>query len=447
MTSLLLAMLVTGTPAAAQAGGGGDDRSQEARALLEAYTPVTDAMLRNPPTEDWLMWRGTYGHWGYSPLDQIDASNVEGLRLAWAWTLDEGRQEATPLVHDGVMFLVEGCDIVEALDARDGTRLWEYRRQPVDHPAVHACANRNAALYGDRVYLGTHDAHLLALDARTGEVVWDREMADWTLGYHYSGGPQVIKGQVVAGMSGCYHITTGCWISAHDPETGEEIWRRYTIPRAGEAGEESWGGVPEEGRHGGSAWMSPSFDPELNLIFVGVGVPVPWGSAQRGTEGLDLLHTNSTLALDADTGEIEWYFQHLPADEWDQDHPFERLVVETEVAPDPDAVEWIAPDLTPGERRKVVTGIPGKPGIVWTLDARTGDFLWARQTNFQNVIVGIDAEEREGIRNPALVPEIGETVLACPHLGGGGKIWQSVGYSPATNVLYAPTNDTCMEYT
>ena len=182
------------------------------------------------------------------------------------------------------------------------------------------------------------------------------------------------------------------------------------------------------------------------MIYVGVAVPIPWGSVQRGTEDGDVLYTNSTLALDADTGEIEWYFQHLPNDEWDLDHPFERILVETNVSPDPDSVEWINPAITPGERRKVVTGIPGKTGIVWTLDAATGNFLWARTTSYQNVIIDVDIENRKGIADPALRPAIGREVLVCPHLAGGIN-WQAVAYSPQTNALYAPTNNTCMNYT
>ena len=404
-------------------------------------------MLLNPQDGDWLMWRRTYDHWGYSPLDQINASNIEHLRLAWAWTMEPGLQETTPLVHDGIMFLPQACDFIEAVDARNGTLIWEYQRPRVEHPARLACANRNAVLFGDRLFIATHDAYLVALDARSGEVEWEKQVGDWTVGQHYSGGPQIIRGRVVAGMSGCYHINTGCWISAHDPETGEELWRTYTLAQPGEAGYASWGGVPEEDRRGGSAWIAPSYDPELGLIYVGVAVPIPWGSLQRGSGDGDVLYTNSTLALNADTGEIEWYFQHLPGGEWDLDHPFERILVETEVSPDPDAVEWINPALRPGERRRVVTGLPGKPGIVWTLDAASGDFLWARPTNFQNVIVGVDAENRKGITNAALKPStIGEAVLVCPHLNGGIN-WQAVAYSPQTNALYAPTNNTCMNYT
>jgi alcohol dehydrogenase (cytochrome c) len=416
--------------------------------LLESYTPVTDAMLLDPPAEEWLMWRRTYGHWGFSPLDQVDTTNVGSLRLAWAWTLEGGLQETTPLVHDGVMFLPQACDFIEAVDARDGTLLWDYRRTRVEHPATLACANRNATLYEDRLYIATHDAYLVALDARTGAVVWERKVGDWEIGQHYSGGPMIIKGRVVAGMSGCYHINTRCWISAHDADTGDEIWRTYTIPGEDEPGAETWGGVPVEERLGGSAWMPPSYDPELNLIFSGVGVPIRWGAVQRGTEDGAVLYTNSTIALNADTGQLVWYFQHLPGDEWDQDHPFARLVVETAVAPAADEVEWVNPDLVPGERRKVITGLPGKPALVWTLDAATGDFLWARQTSFQNVIIGVDARNRQGIANPALRhPEIGQELLVCPTLNGGGINWQSIAYSPLTNALYAPSNNTCMRYT
>lgn len=271
-------------------------------------------------------------------------------------------------------------------------------------------------------------------------------MGDWTVGQHYSGGPQVLDGKIIAGMSGCYYINTFCWVSAHDPDTGEELWRRHTIPRVGEPGGESWGDVPDEERRGGSAWMPASYDPELDLIYVGVAVPIPWGDIQRRTGGGDVLYTNSTLALDADTGEIAWYFQHIPGGDWDQDHPFERLVVESEVRPNADAVSWINPDIASNERRKVITGVPGKPGIIWTLDAATGDFLWARETNFQNVIVGVDIEGRKGITNPELeITEIRQRKLVCPTTRGGIN-WQSVAYSPETNAVYTPTNNACMEF-
>ena len=220
---VLIGLMHTGTPAVAQS-------------VAADYNPVTQRMLVDAPPEDWLMWRRTYGHWGHSPLDQINTSNVGGLRLAWAWTMGQGRQETTPLVHDGIMFLVQACDFVEALDVRDGSRLWQYRRDQVEHPAALACANRSGALYQDKLLIATHDAHLVALNAQTGAVEWDVQVGDWSIGPHYSGGPMIIKGRVVAGMSGCYHLNTRCWVSAHDIETGSEVWRTYTIPAPGEFG-------------------------------------------------------------------------------------------------------------------------------------------------------------------------------------------------------------------
>ena len=226
---LWLRFSVTITTACIAATGG----VAAADSLTEAYTPVTEAMLLNPPDGEWLMWRRTYDHWGYSPLDQIKTSNVGNLRLAWAWTLASGLEETTPLVHDGIMFLPQACDFVEAVDARDGTPIWQYERRVVEeHPAIArlACAKRNGVLYEDKLLIATHDAFLVALDARSGAVVWEKKVGDWAFGHHYSGGPQIIRGQVVAGMSGCYYYNAGCWISAHDPATGDEIWRTQTIP-------------------------------------------------------------------------------------------------------------------------------------------------------------------------------------------------------------------------
>ena len=416
------------------------------QALLDNYTPVTLEELANPPASDWLMWRGTPNNWAHSTLDQINKDNVDSLRLAWSWTMEPGKQETTPLVHDGIMFLPQACDFIEAIDATDGTPLWEYRRATVDHVAPLSCANRNGTLYKDQLIIATRDAYIVSLNATSGEVTWEQKIGDWTVGQHYSGGPQVFNGKVITGMSGCYYINTSCWITAHDADTGEELWRTNTVPKIGEPNGESWGDVPNEQRRGGSAWMPASFDPELNLIFIGVAVPIPWGEIQRGTRGGDVLYTNSTLALDAETGEIEWYFQYIPAGNWDQDHPFERLIVETEVTPDADAVSWMNPNIASSERRKVITGIPGKPGIVWTLDAATGDFLWATETNYQNIIVGVDVEGRKGITNPEIdITEIGQQKLVCPTTQGGIN-WNSVGYSPQTNSLYTPTNNTCMNF-
>jgi alcohol dehydrogenase (cytochrome c) len=418
--------------------------SAQQSTLLDDYTPVTDEDIANPADGDWLMWRRTQSNWGYSPLTQINADNVSSLRLEWAWTLDPGRQEATPLVHDGVMFVMQACNYTQALDATTGDLLWEYRREVVEHPAALACGNRNAVLHDDKLIMGTHDAYLVALDVRTGQVAWEHQSGDWQVGHHYSGGPIIADGKIIAGMSGCYHYNSGgCWISAHDASSGEELWRTYTIPRDGEPGAETWGDVPEESRYGGSAWNAGAYDPELGLVYYGVAVPIPWGAEQRGSGDGNVLYTNSTLALDVETGEIAWYFQHMPNEEWDLDHAFERLIVEAAVTPSADEVDWIAPDLEAGETRKVITGIPGKTGIVWTLDAATGDFLWARDTVEQNVVLGVDAEARTAIINDEVRPRIGEQVQVCPYLLGG-RNWQATAYHPETNDIYASLNNTCM---
>ena len=173
------------------------------QSLLDNYSPVSLEELANPPAGDWLMWRRTANHWGYSPLDQINKGNVANLRLAWAWTMEPGKQETTPLVHDGVMFLPQACDFIEAVDATDGTPLWEYRRATVDHVAPLSCANRNATLYKDQLIIATRDAYIVSLNATSGEVTWERQLVDWTVGQHYSGGPQVFDGKIINGISGC----------------------------------------------------------------------------------------------------------------------------------------------------------------------------------------------------------------------------------------------------
>lgn len=415
-------------------------------ALLDNYTTVTEDMLANPADGDWLMWRRNFENWGYSPLDQVNTGNVGDLSLAFAVSLEPGSLEMTPLVHDGIMFLTQACDFTSAVDATTGALLWEYEREVVDHAAGLACGNRNPVLFEDMLIIATHDAFLVALDIRSGAVIWEQQVGDWTIGHHYSGGPQVFGGKIIAGMSGCYYINTRCWVSAHDPATGEQLWRTYTIPEPGEFGDETWNDVPLESRYGGSPWNAGAYDPELGLIYYGVAVPIPWGAPQRGTGDGDVLYTNSTIAMDEETGEIVWYFQYMPNEAWDLDHPFARMLVDTVVAPNPDEVEFIAEGLTMGESRRVVTGIPGKTGVVWTLDAATGEFLWATSTNYQNVLIGVDEENQKGILNDELRPDIGEEVFICPHLSGGIN-WQAPAYSPVTNAIYAPVNNTCMNYT
>ena len=279
---------------------------------------------------------------------------------------------------------------------------------------------------------------------RTGEQVWETQILDYKVNPALqSSGPIVANGKVISGRS-C--IPKGgpdaCVITAHDAETGAELWRRRTIPAPGEPGDETWGDVPFEDRKHVGAWMVPSYDPELNLIYIGTSVTSPAPKFLLGGVDNKHLYHNSTLALDADTGEIVWYYQHLN-DHWDLDHPFERLLVDTVVAPDPSAVSWINPRLQPGEMRKVITGIPGKTGVVYTLDRETGEFLWATPTITQNVISDIDGATGVVTESSELVFSAeGQEVLACPH-ASGGKDWEAGAYSPLTNTMYYPLRNVC----
>ena len=413
------------------------------------FVPVTDAMLQDPAPDDWLMWRRTLDGWGYSPLDQIDRENVGELRLVWTRGLAAGSQQGTPLAYGGVLYMPNPRDVIQAIDAVTGDLLWEYRRERPDDlddyvAAALSEAKRNIAIYGDRIISTSADDYVYALDAATGELAWETEILDYTKNpAHQSSGPIVAGGKVVSGR-GCMPEggPDACVVVAHDAETGDEVWRTRLIPAPGEPGDESWGGIPFERRTHVGAWMVPSYDPELNLVYVGTSVTSPAPKfLLGGTENQHLYH-NSTLALDGDTGEIRWYYQHLN-DHWDLDHPFERLLVDTAVAPDPSAVSWINPRIQPGEVRQVVTGIPGKTGVVYTLDRATGEFLWATPTITQNVIAGIDGATGAVTESAELVfTSRGQQVLACPTYNGG-KDWEAGAYSPLTNLMYFPLRNTC----
>ena len=413
--------------------------------------PVTDAMLQDPDPSDWLMWRRTLDSWGYSPLDQIDRRNVDDLRMVWTRALSGGCQQGTPLVYDGVLYMPNPRDVIQAIDAVTGDLLWEHRRERPDDLEefilrVLSEGNRNISIYGDLIIDTSNDDHVFALDAATGRVVWDTEILDYRKNpAHQTSGPIIANGKVVSGR-GC--IPKGgpdaCVVTAHDAMTGEELWRTRMIPAPGEPGDETWGGVPYERRRHVGAWMVPSFDPELNLIYVGTSVTSPSPKYLLGGADKQHLYHNSTLALDVDTGEIRWYYQHL-IDHWDLDHPFERLLVDTAVSPSASAVQWINPRLRPGERRKVVTGIPGKTGVVYTLDRETGEFLWATPTVGQNVISSIDGATGVVTANAEVVfSATGQSVTTCP-TWYGGKNWEAGAYSPLTNAMYFPLRNTCSQ--
>ncbi len=412
------------------------------------FVPVTDAMLQNPADGDWLMWRRTLDGWGYSPLDQIDRDNVGDLRMVWTRALAPGAQQGTPIAYGGTLYMPNPNDIIQAIDAVTGDLQWEYRRDIPDDVNDYLggliSVNRNIAIWDDMIIDTANDDYAFALHAATGELVWETQLFDYTQNpARHSAGPIVADGKVISGRS-CRprRGPEACVIMAHDAETGEELWRRRLIPAPGEPGDESWGGVPYEERAHVGSWMVPSFDPELNLVYVGTSVTSPAPKFMLGGVDNKHLYHNSTLALDADTGEIVWYYQHLN-DSWDLDHPFERLLVDTAVAPEASEVTWINPRIQPGEVRRVVTGVPGKTGVVYTLDRETGEFLWARNTVTQNVISDIDGATGAVTENAELVFSAeGQEVLACP-TWNGGKDWEAGAYSPLTNTMYMPLRNAC----
>jgi len=339
---------------------------------VENFTPVSDLELRDPPPGEWLHPRGNLGAWGYSPLSQINTENVHQLELAWVWGMEDGiRSQPAPLVRGGIMYLPNWGNTIQALDAATGDLLWEYRRTfPYGTTPAGQVRVRTLAIWDDMIYVATHDAFMTALDARTGVVLWETELADSNLNFENTSGPVIANGKVINGINGCTDlIAEKCFITAHDARTGEELWRTYTIPRPGEPGGDTWGGLPLELRGGADVWNIGSYDPELGLVYFGVSQMKPRSPASRGTVRTkkdSFLYTNSTLALDENTGEIVWYYQYVPDESLDMDEAMEQVLVD-------------------------VDGVPtlfqiGKHGILWKLDRRDGKFLDLTETVFQNIL-------------------------------------------------------------
>ena len=398
-------------------------------APLKTLTPVTDATLAKPADADWLMWRRTYNGWGYSPLDQIDRDNVKGLRMAWSWALPPGPTEVTPLVHDGVLFVQGFGDGVDALNAANGDLLWRYKR-PLSAGA-RATVKKSMAIYGDNLLLATSDRHVVALDAKTGKPAWDVEVPGRG---NFGGAMLVADGKLILSATNC--VTFGCYIVGLDARTGRQLWRFNTVAQPGEPGGDTWNGLPADERYGGSSWTGGSYDPETKLVYWGVGQPYPWNSFARGTspqkpgQSNELLYTNNTLALDPDTGKLAWHFSHLPNDNWDMDYVFEREIIPLKVD---------------GKERKVVL-TAGKIAVLEGLDAKTGEFLYAHDMGLQNIVQSIDPKTGKKTINPAVIPEIGKTVLICPH-PGGARSFNATAYNPVTRTLFMPLQEHCADLT
>ena len=396
-------------------------------AQVQNFRPVTEAALRNPAPGDWPNWRRTDNAWGFSPLEQINRQNVPQLQLAWSWAMETGAQETTPLVYDGIMYLPNPRGVIQALDAATGDLLWEYRPKATQGAADAEGANdpsrgvqRNIAIYGDKIFGTTYDAHIVALDARTGKLVWDTKVADAKLGYSYTSGPIVVRGIVMAGMAGCSRYKEDvCFIAGLDAATGRERWRTSTIARPGEPGGDTWGNLPLTLRAGGDAWIPGSYDPETNLVYWGTAQAKPWARVVRGTDGA-ALYTNCTLALDPDTGKLKWYFQHIPGETQDMDEVFENILIDV-------------------DGRKSLFKM-GKLGILWQLDRTTGAFIHSSDLGYQNIL-DVNPQGKVTYR-PGMIPEIGELIDMCPSTAGF-KDWRAMAFSPQTNAMYIPMSLNC----
>jgi len=401
-----------------------------ANALLDKLTPVTAAMLAKPAPGEWLTWRRTYDSQGFSPLNQITRDNVKNLRVAWSWSLPPGPNTAAPLVHDGVMFVQGYGDQVQALDAATGDLLWHYQRLlPEDsRPAV----KKNIAIFGNKLYAATSDTHMIALDVKTGRVIWDKAIGTRASGMQITGGPLVAKGKVMFGTGG--QQPGGNFIVALDAETGAEAWRFRTIPLPNEPGGNTWNGLATEKRTGGSVWVTGSYDPDLNLVYFGAAPTYDTGplrirSTQPGITN-DALYTDSTMAINPDTGKLVWYFQHVPNDQWDYDWIFERTLVK----------------LAVNGQMKTLSVTAGKIALYDAVEADTGKYAFSFDMGLQNIITAVDPKTGAKTINPAMVPGDGEAKIVCPH-AGGARSWIPSAYNPDTKTLYSPLVESCMDLT
>lgn len=389
---------------------------------VENFTPITDAMLEDPDPADWPMHRRNYYGHSYSPLDEIDTANVGSLSLEWVWNMHEGDSEPAPLVYDGIMYLINPGNVIQALDAATGELIWENWAGPANRQDM-----RNIAIYNDKIIQATTDARLVALDARTGEQVWEVEVADSSKGFSNSSGPIVADGKVILGLAGCArYIPEDCYISAHDANTGELEWRFNTIAKANEPGGDTWGELADVFRAGGETWITGSYDPDLKLTYWGTAQQKPWVPVSRHLTIDDVgLFTNSTVAVNTDSGELDWFFQHVPAEALDLDEVFERILVNR------------------GDEKLVFS--LGKYGILWKNDRVTGEFKDFKETVFQNAFTNIDPDTglvtyRDDIKNAAL----NEWTSACPS-SAGGKDWHSMTYHEPSGTIIAPLSQTCLE--
>ena len=390
--------------------------------MTPAFSPISWERLVNADQEpeNWLMYSGTLDSQRYSLLDEINVDNIDQLEMKWAYQIPViDRAETVPLVVDGIMFITEAPSNVVAVDAATGRQYWRYDHELPDDLRI-CCGrnNRGVAILGETLFMSTLDAHLVAIDARTGNLLWDVEVAEHSSGYSKTAAPMIVKDKVVTGIAGGEFGIRG-FIDAYDAATGELAWRAYTIPGPGEFGNDTWAG--DSWKTGGSAtWITGAYDPDLNLVYWGTGNPGPdWnGDARLG----DNLYSDSALALNGDTGEIEWYFQFTPHDVHDWDAIQVPILADIEFQ---------------GQERKVMMWA-NRNAFFYTIDRATGEFLLGKPFATQTWAEGLD-ENGAPIRVPGLFPTY-EGVMVSPPITGGTN-WYSPGYSQQTGLFYVTSFD------
>ncbi|PYS07106.1 MAG: hypothetical protein DMG12_01650 [Acidobacteria bacterium] len=421
-------------------------------AQVRNFAPVTQAMLLNPSPDDWLMYSRTYDAQRYSPLNQINKQNVGRITQAWTKPLAAGPIEIIPIVHGGVMYVAVPVQVdgmtrtaVQALDATNGNLIWEYMR-----PTGGASRSKTLGIFEDLIIFAAPDNFVVALDAGTGKVRWET-MSTGGL----TSGTIVFGDKVLSGRT-CNGARANCYIAAHDARTGKEVWRFYTAAGSDDpTGDASWGGAPEATRTASTWGLGGSFDPVRKMIYWGVANPTPNTRAARHGGNIEAipktapadLYSNSTLALNMDTGKLSWYYQHLPGDDWDQDYTNERILLRTKVSPDAKFLKWINPDIPRGQERDVVVNV-GEGGGIFALDRTTGQFLWANPFPYDDpnfLISNIDGRTGKTTINwDVVLKQPGERHVICAY---NTKSYWPMSYHPGKNSLYIPYVDDCLDMT
>ena len=389
------------------------------------YEPVTDARLNAAATDDgWLMYRRDYTSSGFAPFDTINVSNISGLKQVWDYKtgFDQGH-ESPAIVNGDTLFITTPKDELIAFQASTGKQLWKYQHDLAQVGLKTICCdvvNRGVALYGDNVYMATLDNYVVALDARSGKVVWKEQLKAPDVGYAMTLAPLIVKGKVIVGVSGGEYGARG-FIAALNATTGKEVWKRYTIPAPGQPGGDTWPeGAYKNG--GGATWLTGSYDAATDTLFWGVGNPGPWLARLRPG---DNLYTDSVLALDPATGKIKWYYQYTPNDSWDYDGVNETVLTDINYE---------------GSSYKALVSA-SRNGWFYAIDRTNGKLIYAQKFAHATSVSGF--KEGKPITDPAMRPDVGKQVFTCPSFLGG-KNWWPISVDPETHLAYVPTLHTCM---